>query len=312
MAHDHLFQKFLDKALAASPIKFWELPVPAARVAFASLAALAGAKSIPVAQVETWSIPVAGGQVSVRLYAPAAAGTTSPGLLFFHGGGFVLGTLDIYDGLCRRFSDAMGLRLISAEYRLAPEYKFPVAVEDAFTALQWVSAHAADLGLIPGRLAVGGDSAGGTLTAVICRLAREAGGPPLAGQLLIAPLTHVSENYPSMRAIQNDLILNRKAAQWFMDQYLPAGTDPDDPRVSPLMATDVRGLPPAYFVLGGADPLHDCGAAYAEKLRAAGVAVAVADYPGMMHDFLFLLGVLPQARTALQAAAAAMRTLLTA
>lgn len=308
MPFDPFVKRFLDRMLAEHPVKFWHMPVAAARLAFTSLALMVGAKSRPVAAVEDRLFPGPGGDVAVRLYVPNGAGAVSPGLVFFHGGGFVLGNLEIYDGFCRKLADASAMRVVSVDYRLAPEHKFPAGVEDACAALNWMGAHAADFGLDPGKIAVGGDSAGGNLAAVACQRAALAG-LAVTGQLLIAPLTHVSEDYPSMRAVQNDLILSREAALWFMDQYLNSPAEYDDPRVSPLLADGLIGLPPAYFLLGGADPLHDCAAAYAEKLKAAGVSVTVADYPGMMHDFVFLQSLLPQAAPALEAAAGWLRGL---
>jgi acetyl esterase len=307
MATDPLVKAFIDKISASHTIKFWELPLPAARIAFGTLAGLAGPKNVPIGKIEKLDMPGPGGRIRLRVFTPVAAGGGGlPALVFFHGGGFVFGNLDIYDGICRMLANGAGARVVSVDYRLAPEHKFPAAPDDAFAALKWVSDNAARLGIDAGCIAVGGDSAGGNFTAAVCQRAKKEGGPHIAAQLLIAPMTHLMGDYPSRRAFETDPILSTSAARWFMEQYLPRDVDPDDVRVSPLLTQDVGGLPPAYFLLGGDDPLHDEGLAYAERLRAAGVRVTVADYPGMMHDFTFLQSVLPQAHEALTAAAKAM------
>jgi acetyl esterase len=311
MPLDPLIKTFLDKISAKHTLKFWELPLPAARLAFNALALLAGPKNVPIGRVEDLTMPGPGGKLPLRVYTPVAAGGEAlPALLFFHGGGFVFGNLDIYDGICRMLADGTAARIVSVDYRLAPEHKFPAAIEDAVAAFDWMEQNAVRLGIDANRIAVGGDSAGGNLAAVLCQQAKKKNRARIACQLLIAPFTHFSTDYPSMTAFETDLILSRNAALWFMEKYLPEGADPDDVRLSPLMAADFSGLPPAYVLLGGADPLHDEGLAYAVNLRAAGVAVTVADYAGMMHDFTFLQSVLPQAHEALTDAAKAVGEML--
>jgi acetyl esterase len=311
MALDPLVKMFLDRISDGNPPKLWKLPLPAARVAFASLATLAGPKNVPIGKTQNLMVPGPGGKLHVRIYTPVAAGGEAlPALLFFHGGGFVFGNLDIYDGICRMLAGGSGARVVSVDYRLAPEHKFPAAVEDAYAALCWLEENAPHLGVDANRIAVGGDSAGGNLAAVISQEAKRRSGPRIVCQLLIAPMVDPPGDYPSRRDFAIDPILSGEAAKWFMEAYLTPETDWTDVRLSPLLERDFYGLPPAYFVLGGEDPLHDEGIAYAEKLRAAGVEATVADYADMMHDFVFLQSVLPQAHEAVTVAAAAMRELL--
>jgi acetyl esterase len=310
MPHDPLVKMFIDKVAGHLPLKFWELPLPAARLTFASLAALAGPKNVPIGRTENLVMPGPGGKIHLRVYSPVAGGDGVPGLVFYHGGGFAFGSLDIYDGICRMLAGGTGAKVFAVDYRLAPEHPFPAGVEDAYAALVWIEENAARLGIDANRLAVGGDSAGGNFTAVVCQRAKREGGPKAVCQLMFSPMTVVAADYASRRAHQTDLILSREAADWFLSHYLPDGTDPMDLRHSPLLAEDFSGLPPAYIVIAGDDPLHDEGLMYAEKLRDAGVAVTVDDYPGMMHDFVFLQSVLPQAHEALVKAARGVRTML--
>jgi acetyl esterase len=238
---------------------------------------------------------VKAGSSSHPLYA---APEPLPALLYFHGGGFVIGDLDTHDGLCRLLANASGCRVISVEYRLAPEHKFPAAVEDASAAACWVAEHARELGIDPGRIAIGGDSAGANLAAVACQLARQAGGPRLALQLLLYPGTVAAET-ASRRAFAEGYLLEKKSIEWFYEQYVEPGTDPNDPRLSPLLALDLSGLPPAHIHTAEFDPLVDEGKAYAEKLAAAGVKVEYVCHPGMIHHFFCLAGAIPYARTAI-------------
>lgn len=308
MALDPLIHEFLDKIGLKHDLNFWELPLPAARFAFNSLAKLAGACDVPVGSIENITIPGPAGDIPARLYTPVAAGAGPlPALVFFHGGGFVFGNLDAYDSYCRLLADGSGAKVLSVDYRLAPEHKFPAAHEDATAAACWAVQNAISLGIDAGRMAVGGDSAGGNLAAYVCRQVHKKCGLRPVGQLLIAPLTHVLGDYPSRQRLDHDLLLNKKVAVWVMEQYLGPDGDPDDVRMSPFLADDLQQCPPAYILLGGDDPLHDEGLAYGEKLRAAGIEVVIADYPDKLHDFSFLLAIYPEAREAVTRAARAMR-----
>ena len=275
--------------------------------------ALVGPKDVPIGKIENTSVPGPGGDIKLRVYTPVAAGGEAlPAIVFFHGGGFILGDLDTHDGLCRILAAQSGARVIAVDYRLAPEHKFPAAAEDAFAAVCWIEKNAADLGIDANRIAVAGDSAGGNLAAVVCQRAKEEGGPKIAAQLLMFPMTQFGGMFASLRKFATDYFLEKQTIDWFYSIYLPPGTDPNDPRLSPLMADDLSGLPTAYVMLGGCDPLHDEGLVYAEKLRAAGGEATVADYPGMLHSFIYLQAILPQAHTALSDAAKSLRWMLDA
>jgi acetyl esterase len=207
-------------------------------------------------------------------------------------------------------ADLSTCRVISVEYRLAPEHKFPAAVEDALAAVRWIETNAMQLGVDPNRLGVGGDSAGATLAAVVCQIARDAGSPNLAYQVLLFPCTHVDADTNSRRSLTNDVFLDARTLAWFFGHYFGSEGNPADPKASPLLADNFGGLPPAYIVVGGHDPLHDEGVAYAEKLRAAGVSVTLDDYADLTHDFIYLQAVLPQAGTALRKLAEALKAAL--
>jgi acetyl esterase len=224
----------------------------------------------------------------------------------------MFGDLDTHDGLCRLLATDSGVRVVAVDYRLAPEHKFPAAVEDAFAAVCWIEKNAADLGVDANSVAVAGDSAGGNLAAVVCQLAKVEEGPKIAAQLLMFPSTQFGGTFASLQEFAVGYLLEKKSIDWCHDNYIPTGTDQNDPRLSPLLADDVSGLPPAYVMLGGCDPLHDEGLAYAGKMRTEGVAVTVADYPGMLHCFIYLQAILPQAHTALDDAAKALRQTLEA
>ena len=304
MPLDPLAQAFLDQLAAQPTPKLWEMPPTVARLAFAAMMNLVGPKDVPIGKIENISMP---GGIALRIYTPIAAGGEAlPAIVFFHGGGFTIGDLDTHDGLCRILAAESGARVIAVNYRLAPEHKFPAAVDDAFAAVSWIEENASDLGVDANRIAVAGDSAGGTLSAVVCQLAKKKGRPKIACQLLMFPGTQIGGQFPSLREFAVGYLLEKGSIDWFYGNFIPPGTDPSDLRHSPLLAEDVSGLPPAYVMLGGCDPLHDEGLAYADKLRAANVPVTVADYPGMLHSFIYFQAVLPQAREALAKAAKAL------
>ena len=312
MPLDPVLKAFLDQVAAMGGPKTWEMQPHEAREAFAGLMQLAGPKDIPIGKVNNIAISAAHGEIAARSYAPVAANSEPlPTLVFFHGGGWVIGNVDTHDGLCRIIANGSGCRVISVEYRLSPESKFPGPVEDAVAAIEWIEKNAAQLGVDANRLAVGGDSAGGDLAAVVAQIAKAKGAPKIAYQMLLFPVTQIGDETRSLREYAEGFFLERKTLDWFYSHYLPMDADRKDPRISPLAAADVAGLPPAYFMLAGFDPLHDEGMAYAEKLRSAGVPVTVADFPDMVHDFIYLQAVLPQAAEALNAAAKALKTALT-
>jgi acetyl esterase/lipase len=305
---DPLVKGFLDQMAAVPGPKMWEVPASAAREVFAAMMQLVGPKDVPIGKVQNLTMPGPGGEIALRSYAPVAAkGEPLPTLVFFHGGGYVIGNLETHDGLCRMLANESGARVIAVDYRMAPEHKFPAAVEDAYAAVNWIEDNAASLGVDANRIAVGGDSAGGGLAAVVSQMAKEKGDPKIVFQMLLFPVTQIGNETTSMREFGEGYFLEAETLKWFFKHYLPDDADRSDPRISPLVAKDVAGLPPAYVMLGGYDPLHDEGQAYADKLRAAGVKVTVADYPDLVHDFIYLQAVLPQAPEAVKGAAAALK-----
>ena len=227
------------------------------------------------------------GPIPLRVYRPAgvADSTRLPGLVYFHGGGWVIGDLDTHDVLCRCLTAEAGMSVVSVDYRLAPEHKFPAAVDDAWAATRWVATDADRLGVDARRLAVGGDSAGGNLAAVVALLARDAGTPTISHQVLLYPVTDVGAETRSYRDFAEGYMLTRDSMRWFVEQYLKSKDEAADWRASPLRASSLAGLPPALIVTAGFDPLRDEGEAYAHALRAAGGRVDYICYGGMIHGF---------------------------
>ncbi len=312
MPLDPLVKAFLDQLSAVPGPRTWEMTPVQARETFAGLMQIAGPRDVPIGKVVNQAIEAETGPIPIRIYTPVAASAEPlPALVFFHGGGFVIGDLDTHDGLCRILANESNCRVIAVDYRLSPEHKFPAAVEDAYKAVEYIAANAAELGVDANRLAVGGDSAGGALAAVVAQMAKgtDIG---LDFQLLLFPVTQIGTETVSLREFADGYFLETATLNWFYDHYLDADADRGDPKISPLAFDDVKGLPPAYIVVAGFDPLHDEGVAYAEKLRAAGVSVQLAEYPDMVHDFIYMQSILPQAAEALTAAAKALGTALMA
>jgi acetyl esterase len=309
MPLDPLVKAFLDQTAAIPRPQPWQVPPAMARQSFAAMMGLIGARDVAIGKIENFVIPGPAGDIRARAYAPVAA-SVLPALIYFHGGGFVVGGLDSHDGLCRLFAAEGEFRVIAIDYRLAPENRFPAAVDDAYAAAVWIAQNATALGVDAGRIAVGGDSAGGMLAAVVTQMAKEKGGPHIACQLLMFPNTQIGGETASLAEFAQGYFIERKTIEWFYSQYVPPDADRNSPRLSPLRAKDFSGLPPAYVMLGGYDPLHDEGLAYAEKLRAAGVKVTIADYADMVHCFIYLQTVLPQAHQAVADAAHAVQDLL--
>ncbi len=308
MSLDAIVKGLLDE-MAASPMpKLWEVSPAQGREMYRMIANTMESQGISIGKTENVSIPGPATPIQIRIYTPVASGGTAlPVLVYFHGGGFVIGDLETHDPLCRALANETGAKVIAVDYRLAPEHKFPAAADDSYAAVKWVETNAASLGVDPNRIAVGGDSAGGNLAAVVCQTAKQKGGPHIVFQLLIYPVTQLHANTESMKSFAEGYFLEKKTMDWFFDQYTTPGTDPNDPRVSPLAAADLSGLPRAYVVTAGFDPLRDEGKAYADKLNRAGVAAVYVDYPSMIHGFFGMSGVLPQARQAITDASAALR-----
>jgi acetyl esterase len=246
------------------------------------------------------SIPAPHGAIPARIYTPKQLRKTdglAPCLVFYHGGGWVIGDLDSHDVVCRKLAHEGELIVISIDYRLAPEHKFPAAVDDSVAAVKWVAANAKQLGIDAGRLMVGGDSAGGNLAAVVALAARDGDGPKLAGQVLIYPATDFAWSHPSHREPETSVLLTHSVIRWFGNHYL-GDADITDWRASPARAKTLAGLPPAYVLTAGADPLRDEGDEYAKRLKDAGVPVSYKHFPGQFHGFFTMGKLLPQANIA--------------
>ena len=263
----------------------------------------------PIGSVEDRRIAGPNGEIPLRIYTPAdsAAREGRPVLVFFHGGGWVVGDLETHDTLCRHLANAAHCAVLAVDYRLAPEHKFPAAVEDGWAALEWVARNAQALGLDGARLAVGGDSAGGNLAAVASLLARDRGAPPLAAQLLLYPALDMGMHLGSYRRFAEGYLLTRATMAWFVDHYLARPAEIDDWRASPLRAADLAGLPPALVVTAGYDPLSDEGVAYAHRLVASGVSVWHRHHAGQLHGFMTAGRVVRAAGPAIDEAAAALK-----
>jgi acetyl esterase len=260
----------------------------------------------PVARVEDRTIPGPAGGIPVRVYTPEGTGPF-PVLVYFHGGGWVVCDLDTHDPVCRALTNGARCVVVSVDYRLAPEHKFPAAADDAYAATCWAAEHAAEIGGDPARVAVGGDSAGGNLAAVTALRARDLGAPHLLYQLLIYPVIDSDFETPSYRENAEGYFLTRDSMIWFWNHYLRTEADARDPYAAPLRAPDLTGLPPALIITAEFDPLRDEGEAYGRRLREAGVPVTLTRYDGMIHGFFNMGEFLPQGKEAVAKAAAALR-----
>jgi acetyl esterase len=238
-----------------------------------------------VGAVSDQTIPGAEGPIQIRIYRPASTAGVPPILVYAHGGGFVFCDLDSHDGLCRSFANLISAVVISVAYRLAPEYPWPAAAEDVYAVAQWAARNAETIGGDSSRIVVGGDIAGGNLAAVTALMARDRGGPSLAGQLLVYPMIAADFDTVSYRLFGDGFYNPRPALQWYWDQYVPSVADREHPYASPLKA-ELRGLPPAIVVVAGHDPVRDEGMAFGAALQAAGVDTVVCYYEGGIHGFL--------------------------
>jgi acetyl esterase/lipase len=287
---------------------FDAIPLPLLRQGFEQ-SALSPGEPEPVAHVENLRLPGPDGEIPVRLYRPESKGAL-PGLVYFHGGGFVLCNLESHDGVCRSLANAAGCAVVSVDYRLAPEHPFPAAHEDCYAATRFVAERGRELGIDSARIAVGGDSAGGNLTAVVSQMARDRRGPRLRFQLLVYPVTDASFDTPSYRENAEGYFLTTNMMKWFWGKYLADPADAANPYASPLRAKDLTGLPPGLCITAEFDPLRDEGEAYAARLRQAGVDVTAKRYDGMFHGFFGMAAMLDQAKTAVAQAAGALKRAL--
>lgn len=280
---------------------------PEARAQMEATARARKAEPLPVSRIEEREMPGPAGPIRLRLYWPPAAGPV-PAIAYYHGGGHVIGSLDTHDLIARNLCSGAGALVASVDYRMGPEHRFPAAVEDSFAALEWLHAHAAELGADPSRLGVHGDSAGANLAAVVALMARDAGGPPLRLQSLVYPVA----DYRCAGASYDQFatgygILTKAAMLWFRDHYLRSPADAEDWRASPIRAPSLAGVAPAVVVTAECDVLHDEGRDYADALRRAGVAVEYREYPGMIHAFFGMVPTVDDAMNAQRAVAAAFR-----
>ncbi|MGL9619487.1 alpha/beta hydrolase [Bradyrhizobium sp. U531] len=298
MPLDPLAKRLLTMMAAAAPQARSRPSVEARRQSLAKLMQFARADA-PDVTTHDGTLPGRAGELPYRLYTPANADALAPGFVFFHGGGLVAGGIATHDRIAAALAHATGCRLVSVDYRLAPEHPFPAAVEDAITATEWVAREAASLGIDADRLVVGGDSAGATLAAIVCQEAAQTAGLAIAAQCLICPVLDFEEISPSREAFAEGHLIDRVTIEADLSDYLPEDIDTADPRVSPLRATRLSGLPTAIIHTAEYDPMRDEGNAYARKLLAAGVAVEHVCHDGMVHNFHAMGAILPQAQLAL-------------
>jgi acetyl esterase len=298
---DPRVKRFLDVLAAGKPPNVLETTVEERRVGLAELMKLAGPET-PVGGVENRSLPGPGGQaLGVRIYTPLDAKSTMlPGLVYFHGGGLVAGTVQTHDAIARALANSGACRVISVDYRLAPEHPFPAALDDALAAVTHIGAHAASFGIDGARLGICGDSAGGTLAAATAQAIARIGSPRLALQLLICPILDYSRSTPSRRELASGYLVDQATLDHDLRYYVPPGIDPANPRISPLRAEDVAGLPPTLIHTAEFDPLRDEGRDYFERLTRVHSDVSYTCHPGMIHLFYGLGAVIPYARTAFE------------
>lgn len=293
---DPQVRDFLAAAKAAPQPPIDTIPIATARQQFARLTPIFH----PYVEVARVVDLKTGGGVPLRVYQPAGRHRgPQPGIVYFHGGGWVMGDLDTHDTLCRHLANHAGAVVVAVDYRLAPEHPFPAAFEDAFAAVQHISENATALGVDPAKLAVAGDSAGGNLAAAVALKARDLGGPPIAFQHLLYPVLDPGCDTESYRKYATDFGLTADKMRFFWNTYL-AGADGADPRAAPLLAKDLTGLPPAQIVTAGFDVLRDEGADYARRLRAAGVRAEAECFSGMIHGFIHYAGAIHRGQSALQ------------
>jgi acetyl esterase len=305
-------QLFLGLLNRTTETSFEEMPPAEAReVTRAEAALFLDRDRLSVAEVADVGVPTPAGGVGARLYVPHGAAAGSPLLVYFHGGGFVCGDLDTHEAPCRFLAREAGIRVLSVDYRRAPEQPFPAAVGDGAAALRFAREQGATLGADPRRVAVGGDSAGGNLAAVTSLLGRDEGIPP-ACQLLIYPVTDWSRKAPSYKLFSDGFFLTERQMDWYRGHYLGGRAEAErDWRASPLLAPELAGAAPAIVLVSGFDPLRDEGIAYAERLRAAGVEVDLRVYRGLVHGFANAVGAGRTAPAAMREAARALRERLT-
>jgi len=290
----------IERVTAAGAPPLYTLAAPEARRAYRESRAALAAAPVHVEEIRELSIPGRAAPLCARLYRPHAAEKRLPGVVYFHGGGFIYGDLDTHDGICRGIARSAPCAVVAVDYRLAPEHRFPAAVEDAIAATQWVSLNSGALGIDSSRLIVAGDSAGGNLAAVVALSAREAAGPDIAMQVLVYPVTDFAGESESAARFGEGFLLTRESMRWVKRSYLRDERDATDWRASPLRMSDMSRLPPAYIITAGFDPLRDEGQTYAQRLIQAGTPATLECFEGQVHGFLVMGGVIAAAGHAIQ------------
>ncbi|MBM3643599.1 MAG: alpha/beta hydrolase [Alphaproteobacteria bacterium] len=294
-AEARLVLDLMEQAVANGRPKLSSLPPAVGRVAVDKMSEEGEADPPEVAAVIDGTLPGPAGTIRFRRYRPlGVTGESLPTLIYYHGGGFVIGNIETHDSTCRRLANRSRCQTISIDYRLAPEHPFPAPTDDAVATFRHIRDNAASFGVDASRLAVGGDSAGGALAAVVCQTCRDAGEAGPAFQMLIYPATDSSRESGSRRAFAEGYFLTKELMDWFWAAYVKPGTDLSDLRLSPLLARDFKGLPPAFVLTAGFDPLRDEGRAYADRLIEAGIKTTYVNYPGTIHGFFSLTRFLKQ------------------
>ena len=273
-------------------------PLPELRQQLRTMVTLMDEPAPALARIENVRIPGPAGEIPARVYSPQPAGALLPAVMYMHGGGWVQGDLETHHGLCARLAKHAGVLVVALDYRLAPEHKFPAAVDDCVAAYRWLRTRGRDLGADSALVAVAGDSAGGNLSAVVSQQAAAGGVPVPTCQVLIYPGVDFSFETESHRELADGHVIPRDRILWYMQQYLRSDADRADLKASPLRASSLAGQPPAMIITAGFDPLLDEGRAYADRLRAAGVDVVYREYPGQIHAFVSLTKAIPQGLSA--------------
>lgn len=305
MPLDPQVKAFLDQAAASGAPGFDQMTVQQAREAIRGLFAT-NAPPQAVKKVEDRVVNAGGVKLPIRIYTPDGNGPL-PILVFFHGGGWVVGDLESHDAPCRALANGAGCIVIAIDYRLAPEHKFPAPADDCYGATKWVVLNAASFGGDPKRIAVGGDSAGGNLAAAVAQMATDRGAPTIKYQLLIYPVTNYSYDTASYKNNGENYLLTKNSMQWFWNHYLSNPNDGENPYASPLRGQRLSNLPPAWVMTAEFDPLRDEGEAYAKRMKDAGVSVEYTDYKGMIHGFFSLGHIFDQGKKAVADACAKLK-----
>ncbi len=306
-AEARMLLDLMEKAVRDGRPKLHTLPYAVGRQAVDRMSEDSEADPLHVGEVADGAFVGPAGEIRFRRYRPAdTPAMLLPTLIYYHGGGFVIGNIETHDSTCRRLVCKSRCQVISIDYRLSPEHPFPAPTDDGVAAFRHIRDNAASFGADAARLAVGGDSAGGAIAAVVCQIVRDAGEQGPAFQMLIYPATDSSKQSASRLAFAEGYFLTKDLMDWFWKAYVPAGTDLADLRLSPLLATDFKGLPPAFVLTAGYDPLRDEGRAYADRLIEAGIKTTYVNYPGTIHGFFSLTRFLSQGLKANDEAAAVL------